>query len=258
VRLALPNTLWLWRIGASSCISSDVKSRSIATAEDGVGVRVAQAANRVFCRGYHQLSVLSPDPLPLRGPAILVCNHISGLDPLLVQSACRRLIVWMMAAEYYQIKSLSWLFKMVRAIPVDRSGRDLAATRAALRALSQGHILGIFPEGRIEPDHDLLPFQTGVALMAIKTAVPVYPAYLDGTQRGKEMVEAVAGPNHARLRFGPAVDFDRHSTSKESLESATAQIRRAVAILKARTDAMHVAGFGFRAQNGRSQGASIG
>jgi 1-acyl-sn-glycerol-3-phosphate acyltransferase len=164
----------------------------------------------------------------------------------------------MMAAEYYQIKSLSWLFKMVQAIPVDRSGRDLAATRAALRALAQGHILGIFPEGRIETDHDLLPFQTGVALMAIKTGVPVFPAYLDGTQRGKEMVEAVAGPNHAILRFGPAVDFDRHSTSKESLETATLQIRHAVGLLKSKTEAMHEAGFGFGAQNGRCQAKSIG
>ena len=56
-------------------------------------------------------------------------------------------------------------------------------------------------ELRIETSRDLLPFQTGVAMMAIKTGVTVYPAYLDGTQRGKEMVEAVATPNRARLTF---------------------------------------------------------
>lgn len=194
--------------------------------------RLAQAWNRLFARVYHDTAVLSPARLPHHGAAILVCNHISGLDPLLLQSACRRLIVWMMAREYYEIKPLRWLFKQIQAIPVERSGRDTAATRAALRSLAEGRILGIFPEGRIETDHELLPFQTGVALMAIKTGVPVYPAYLDGTQRGKEMVEAFIHSNRVRLAFGPAVKFDRSSTSKEALADATEKIRQAVARLR--------------------------
>lgn len=151
---------------------------------------------------------------------------------MLIQSACRRLIVWMMAREYYDIRSLTWLYKVVEAIPVERSGRDLSATRAALRALNHGHIVGIFPEGKIETDQNLLPFQTGVALMAIKTGVPVYPAYLDGTQRGKEMVPAVAHPNRAVIQFGDPVEFPRDSTSKEALEAATERIRDAVWALR--------------------------
>ena len=69
-------------------------------------------------------------------------------------------------------------------------------------------------------------FQIGVAMMAIKTGVAVYPAYLDGTQRGKEMVEAVLTPNHARLIFGPPVEFDRGSTAPEALAAATCRSRR--------------------------------
>ena len=194
--------------------------------------RVAQAVNRPFARVYHRIDVLAPPPIPRKGPAILVCNHVSGLDPMLIQSASRRLVVWMMAREYYEIKPLRWLFKQIGAIPVDRSGRDMAATRAALRSLAEGRILGIFPEGRIETDHELLPFQTGVALMAIKTGVPVYPAYIDGTQRGREMVDAFLHSNRVRLAFGQAVEFDRSSTSKEALAEATEKIRLAVAKLR--------------------------
>ena len=190
--------------------------------------RVAQAANRLFCRTYHNVDSCCPQRIPRTGPAILVCNHVSGLDPMLIQSACSRLIIWMMAREYYEVPSLNWLYKLVEAIPVDRTGRDLAATRAALRALNQGRVVGIFPEGRIETDQNLLPFQTGVALMAIKTEVPVFPAYLDGTQRGKEMVDAVAHPNRAAICFGPPVDFRRDSTSKMALEHATERIKNAV------------------------------
>ena len=197
-----------------------------------MSVRLAKASNFAFCRLYHRLIVERAGRLPQKGPAILVCNHLSGLDPMLVQSACRRLVVWMMAREYYDLKSLTWLYKVVEAIPVERSGRDLTATRLALRALDHGRLLGIFPEGRIETSTDLLPFQTGVALMAMKTGVPVFPAYLDGTQRGKDMVQAVGRPNRAWIRFGPPVEFPRDATSKEALEFATERIKNAVQTLK--------------------------
>ena len=200
--------------------------------EKRLAPRIAQACNRLFCRTYHKVQTQSPVQLPRTGPAILVCNHVSGLDPLLVQSACPRLIIWMMAREYYDLRSLTWLYKIVEAIPVDRSGRDLSATRAALRALNEGRVVGIFPEGKIETSQDLLPFQTGVAMIAIKTKVPVYPAYLDGTQRGREMVDAVVHPNRATINFGPPVDFARDSTSKAALENATEKIKQAVWALK--------------------------
>src|SRR2546423_79348 len=113
-------------------------------------IRLLQAVDMCFARIYHRLTILSPCRLPRDGPAILVCNHTSALDPLLIQSACPRLITWMMASEYYELPGLNWVFRTIGAIPVDRSGRDLAATRAALRALQRGGVLGVFPEGRIE------------------------------------------------------------------------------------------------------------
>jgi 1-acyl-sn-glycerol-3-phosphate acyltransferase len=176
--------------------------------------------------------VLSPQQLPRNGPAILVCNHISGLDPLLVQSICPRVIIWMIAREYYEVKGLNWVFKQVGLIPVERTGRDLASTRASLRALADGKVLGIFPEGRIEPDRQILPFQTGVALMAIKTQVPVFPVWLEGTCRGREITEAVLRPCEASVSFGPAVEFDRSGTDREILEAATQKIEKAVKDLR--------------------------
>ena len=195
-----------------------------------------------IARIYHQTIVRTPQPLPRHGPAILICNHTSGLDPLLIQSVCPRLIVWMMAREYYEIRALKWVFKAIEAIPVDRGGRDMTATRAALRALENGRVLGVFPEGRIEKTRELLPFQTGVALMAIKTGVPVYPAYLDGTQRNKPMLRAFVQRNRATLTFGPQVQFDRTSTSKEGLQAATERLTEAVANLKTRSDRAEATG----------------
>ncbi|HZL34315.1 MAG TPA: lysophospholipid acyltransferase family protein [Tepidisphaeraceae bacterium] len=205
--------------------------RPIDRPENRLDVRLLGWANLAFSRLYHQVHLRRPPCLPPTGPAILVSNHVSGLDPLLIQSCCKRLVIWMMAHEYYDVKALGWVYRTVRAIPVERSGRDLAATRAALRALHDGHILGIFPEGRIAASRELLPFQTGVALMAIKAKVPVYPVYLDGTQRGKEMLQAVLLPNQAAITFGPPVNFDRSSTSRDALDVATEKIRDAIKCL---------------------------
>jgi 1-acyl-sn-glycerol-3-phosphate acyltransferase len=204
--------------------------------ENRLSIRLLQALDVCIARIYHQTIVRTAQRLPRQGPAILICNHTSGLDPLLIQSVCPRLIVWMMAREYYDIKALTWVFRTIEAIPVDRAGRDMTATRAALRALEHGRILGVFPEGRIEKTREMLPFQTGVALMAIKTGVPVYPAYLDGTQRNKSMLRAILARNRATITFGPEVKFDRSSTSKEALQAATDQFTDAVAALKAKSE----------------------
>lgn len=204
--------------------------------EDRLTIRLLQAFDVCFARIYHRVNVLSPQRLPKQGPAILICNHVSGLDPMLIQSVCPRLIVWMMAREYYEIPVFRPVFRMVEAIPVDRGGRDLAATRAALRALEAGRILGVFPEGKIETSRQLLPFQTGVALMALKANVPVYPAYLDGTQRNKTMLQAFLYPNVATLAFGPVVQAEQGSTSKEVLQAVTDRYTEAVERLKALTE----------------------
>jgi 1-acyl-sn-glycerol-3-phosphate acyltransferase len=181
---------------------------------------------------WHRTVVLRRPQLPKHGAVILVSNHTSGLDPFILQSVLDRVVIWMMATEYYNIKAMTWFFRAIDAIPVDRDGRDMASVRAGLRALKEGRVLGVFPEGRIETSTELLPFQTGVAMMAIRTGVPVYPAYLDGTQRNKSMVGAFLGRNRVTVAFGPEVKFDRNDTSREGLEAAAATIRDAVDSLR--------------------------
>jgi 1-acyl-sn-glycerol-3-phosphate acyltransferase len=194
------------------------------------------AINRAFTRVFHRLDVLSPCPLPKSGPAIIVCNHTSGLDPHLIQACSRRLITWMMAKEYYDQRSVNYLLRELGVIPVTRSGRDMMAMRLAMRALENGQLLGVFPEGRIESSRELMPFQTGVALMAIKTHVPIYPAFLDGNQRNTTMLSAFFKPHRARIIFGDEVRFDRADDSREGLEKATAAIRSAIESLRDRMD----------------------
>ena len=194
--------------------------------------RLLHGANRLFARVYHHLDVLAPQRLPDRGAAIVICNHTSGLDPHLVQAPCPRVITWMMAREYYEIRGLQTVLRSLGTIPVSRNGRDMSATREAMRALKNEQVLGVFPEGRIESTRELLPFQTGVAMMAIKTGVPVFPAYLDGTQRGGQMPGVFLLPQRATIAFGDEVIFDRTSDDREALLAATQAMREAIESLR--------------------------
>jgi 1-acyl-sn-glycerol-3-phosphate acyltransferase len=198
--------------------------------------RVLHAANRSYTHLYHHLEVFAPSKLPKTGPAIVVCNHTSPLDPHLIQSPCPRLITWMMAKEYYDLWFLKPVFEQLGVIPVTRSGRDTSAMRAAMRALANGQLVGIFPEGRIENSRELFPFQIGVALMAMKTGVPVYPAFLDGTQRYKPMLQALLLPQRAQVIFGDEVMFDRGDNTRDGLSAATTAIQSAVEALRDRMD----------------------
>jgi 1-acyl-sn-glycerol-3-phosphate acyltransferase len=194
-------------------------------------VRAGKVVTRAFATRFHDLRVLTPCPIPPTGGAILVCNHTSSIDPVFLQAACPRLITWMMAKEYRNLFGVGWFFDAIEPILVERSGKDMAATRAALRALNDGKVLGLFPEGKIENSHELLDFQTGVALLALKSGAPVYPAYLDGMQRRRGMLEAFITPGRTTLAFGPPVQLDQGMDGREGLEAATRQIRDAVAVL---------------------------
>lgn len=187
----------------------------------------------LYARVYHRVDVLAPCRLPRTGAGILVCNHISGLDPILIQAVCPRLIVWMMAEEYARSSLLRPIFKNLNTILVSRKGQDLTATRQALRALRAGMILGVFPEGKIEPDRNLLPFQPGVAMIAQHTGVPIYPAYIDGTSRGVEMPAVYLFRQAVRLRFGLPFRLPKGLKTPEATDLVRSQVNNlAIDLLK--------------------------
>jgi 1-acyl-sn-glycerol-3-phosphate acyltransferase len=190
--------------------------------------RALLICNWLFARYYHHLKLLGPSTLPASGPAILVCNHTSPMDPLFIQSVCPRPIIWMMAKEYYEMPGLHWIYKQIEAIPVARSGRDMAATREAIRALKSGRILGVFPEGKIELTRELLPFQPGIGLLAAKGDAEIFPCYIDGSQRCKSMIRSVLLPQRARMLFGEGLGKGPSAVSREAMAALSGRVQLAV------------------------------
>jgi 1-acyl-sn-glycerol-3-phosphate acyltransferase len=137
--------------------------------------------NLVYCRVVWRTRVVGRLPLDRVRGAVIICNHVSPIDPAFIQLASTRLAHWMVAREYSMHPVLKYIFRLFEAIPVSRAGVDTAATKAAMRYAQNGELVGLFPEGRInDTGQVLLPGRPGVALIALKAEVPVIPCYIQG------------------------------------------------------------------------------
>lgn len=191
-------------------------------------LRIVAVLNRLYCRLWHRFKCIGPAPLPAVGPAVLICNHTCGVDHMLLQASCSRLLGFMIAREYYNHKSIHWICRYIGCIPVDRDGRDFSATRAALRALAQGRVLPIFPEGRIVPESGrrLDPMKPGAAYLAIRAQAPVIPAFIWGTPPTNEIVPSLTTPSGARVIFGPPIDISDFPPRRAGDKAAQAEVCR--------------------------------
>jgi 1-acyl-sn-glycerol-3-phosphate acyltransferase len=172
--------------------------------------RVLWTINRLICAFWYRLDLEDGEmaPLPESGPAILISNHTCPIDPMLLQAKCRRRLGFMIAEEYIDFWLCRPFCRILGCIPVRRDGRDLAASRAALRALKEGGIVPIFPEGRIVPTagRELAEPRPGVAFLVRHARVPVIPAYIWGTPETAEIGPALRTPSHAGVIFGRPID----------------------------------------------------
>lgn len=134
---------------------------------------------RTWFRIFNRIEVEGLENIPLKGPVIIACNHLSLSDPpaLLAFTALRRRVTVMAKKELFSVPVLGWFIKRWGAIPVDRkrAGGDLGALRASLTVLRQGGLFAIFPEGT-RARGEKLPAKAGVALLAHKTGAPVLTA----------------------------------------------------------------------------------
>lgn len=152
--------------------------------------------------------------IPEEGAAVIVCNHVSFADAVLLMAASPRPIRFVMDHQIFKVPVLSFVFRHARAIPIAPRKEDPAMMERAFdevsRALREGELVGIFPEGRITDNGELYPFKPGITQILERDPVPVIPVALRGMwgsffsrKYGRAMsrlrgllskVEVVAGP----------------------------------------------------------------
>jgi 1-acyl-sn-glycerol-3-phosphate acyltransferase len=122
--------------------------------------------------------------IPEEGAALIVCNHVSFVDPLVITAASRRPIRFVMDHRIFRTPVINFVFRHMRAIPIAPAKEDPAMMEAAFeevaRALAAGEVVGIFPEGRITDNGEFYPFRSGIQRIVGQTPVPVVPLALRG------------------------------------------------------------------------------
>ena len=136
----------------------------------------------VLSRVLYRFTVKGDEHIPLAGAAIVVCNHVSYVDALLLMAASPRPMRFIMDSRIFAVPVLGWLFKLAKAIPIAPQADDPAAYAAAFDAadqvLAEGDLLCIFPEGGLTRDGQLQPFKAGVMKILARRPTPVVPVAL--------------------------------------------------------------------------------
>ncbi len=122
--------------------------------------------------------------IPDEGAALIVCNHVSYVDALLIGGAVPRPIRFVMYYKIFNFPILRWVFKSARAIPIAGAKEDPELMQRAFeevdRALADGELIGIFPEGALTKDGEIATFRQGVERILKARPVPVVPVALTG------------------------------------------------------------------------------
>jgi len=191
------------------------------------------AANRLYCR--LMFRVVSPDvsPLPASGPVLLVSDHTSLTDPVVLFATAGRPIRFLMASEFYELHSLHWLFRLTGCIPVSRGHFEVRPVRAMLHALAQGNVVGLFPEGGID-EHRKDEGYEGIGFVALKSGTSVVPASIRwDTPRSLTLLGALLTPARATVRYGaPLVLGPAADRSRDEARDATDRILQAIRELR--------------------------
>jgi len=127
----------------------------------------------------YRLRVEGAEKIPEHGPALLICNHVSFVDPIVISAACRRPVRFIMEASIFRIPFLNLIFRGMKAIPVAPAKDDPAVYERAFNVVAQelrdGQLVCIFPEGRLTRDGEVAEFRAGMMRILKETPVPVIP-----------------------------------------------------------------------------------
>ena len=174
--------------------------------------------------------------IPESGPAVLVCNHVSFVDGLIIAAACRRPVRFVMHHSRFNVPVLRFVFRTGRAIPIASSREDPQLLERAYdeiaRGLQQGDLICIFPEGHATETGEMQPFRAGIKRIVERTPVPVVPMALRGLwgsffsrKGGPAMTRPFRRGLFSRIALAVAPAVPPQSVTPEGLHSQVLALR---------------------------------
>jgi 1-acyl-sn-glycerol-3-phosphate acyltransferase len=163
--------------------------------------------------------------IPKTGPVLLVSNHLSHLDVLVIGILLPRPLNYVARSSLF-FWPLARVITSLGAFPIQRDGIGAQGLKETLRRLRGGGIVTLFPEGTRSPDGELAELKPGIALLAVKAKAPILPAAVAGTFEAWPKGRPLPSPHPVRVHFGPPIPADEASVL--SPEDLTALIRQRI------------------------------
>lgn len=183
----------------------------------------------------YRLRRVGAEHLPLEGPAVLVCNHISFVDALIVGSASRPPVRFVMYYKIFRVPILSFIFRTAQAIPIAGGREDpellAKAYDKVAEELADGNVVCIFPEGRLTADGEMNEFKSGIEKIIERTPVPVVPMALRGlwgsvfSRKGGRLLERLRRGFFTRIELHIGAPVAPEDVDKDDLFARVAALR---------------------------------
>lgn len=183
----------------------------------------------------YRLRVTGAEHIPDSGPVVLIANHVSFVDALIIMAACRRPVRFVMDHKVFRWPLLSFVFRTSGAIPIASATDDAALTERAFdevaKALAAGEVVGIFPEGKVSASGEMTPFRPGIARIVARTPAPVVPMALGGLwgsffsrKGGAAMTKPLRRGIFNSIRLNIGAPMAPAAVSPEALQAAVAAL----------------------------------
>jgi 1-acyl-sn-glycerol-3-phosphate acyltransferase len=156
---------------------------------------VAVLVFRIRCHGREHI--------PREGGALVLANHQSHFDSVLVGLACHRRLNYLARETLFRFAPFRWLIRSLDAIPIDREGLGLSGLKETLRRVRHGEMVLVFPEGTRTRDGRLGPLRAGFYAVARRAGVPLLPVAVDGAFDAWPRWRRFPRPAVIRVEFGP-------------------------------------------------------
>ncbi|HRY68513.1 MAG TPA: lysophospholipid acyltransferase family protein [Phycisphaerae bacterium] len=164
--------------------------------------RICRLACQVFTTMYFKARCFGLHRVPASGGTLLVCNHQSFMDPVLVTMALYREGNYMARDTLFADPRFKRLIEFLNAFPVKRNAADIGAIKESLRRLKQGRVLVLFPEGTRSDDGRIGELFPGVGAIAKKARVPIVPTLIDGMTQIWPRDKALPRPGNVVIEYG--------------------------------------------------------